>query len=244
MKKLFIVFTFSVYPFCMSMEKQKPRFDPQATNHFKNMLDNVHRTHNLCVDCQIEERIRIAIENGANPNIVSSKTGESAFNIAIKRKDTQFLIFLIAHGLNPNARDSNGSPLLFKTLSKIKFLKILIAAGADPNGIDVFGFTSLIKACSDHQSYQLNCVDLLMESRVNVFAQDAGGNTALHGAVSWGSLVLIRRFFQSRDNDIPCGHILKCIKNENGRTPLDMARDRGDAGVLALMQYPRKIKLV
>jgi len=75
-------------------------------------------------------------------------TGETALHIVVKRRDAQWLAFLLAKGANPNLRDGEGNtPML--TAAQLRFadgIQVLADRKADVNAANGRGETPLILA--------------------------------------------------------------------------------------------------
>ncbi|ARS28130.1 ankyrin [Sphingomonas sp. KC8] len=93
-------------------------------------------------------------------------TGESGLHIVIKRRDAQWLSFLLAKGANPNLRDSEGNtPML--TAAQLRFadgIQVLIDKKADVNGANSRGETPLILAV---QARDIPSVRILLAAGAN-----------------------------------------------------------------------------
>lgn len=221
------------------MQKKETKYDPQSSNHLKNILNEGWRGN---YSYEIIERIKKAIGSGANPNIVSAKTGRNALSFALEFRDSKFLDFLIKSGLNANVAGRDGNPILFSTLNNMRNMQLLLMVGADPNRVNNQGQTPLIAACIQPSNMKLDLADTLLRANANVFVQDNQGDTALHVAVRIDSAPLVKRFF-NHDNCPPCGQKLKHMKNQSEETPLTIARAKGNGQILALLQQcPQKLK--
>ncbi|WP_380873086.1 hypothetical protein ACFB49_39310 [Sphingomonas sp. DBB INV C78] len=87
-------------------------------------------------------------------NTKDYSTGETALHIVVKRRDAQWLSFLLAKGANPNMRDGEGNtPML--TAAQLRFadgIQVLADGKADVNGANGRGETPLIIAVQNRDS--------------------------------------------------------------------------------------------
>lgn len=74
--------------------------------------------------------------------------GEGALHIVVRRSDSAYLTYLLAHGADPNLRDDKGvAPLLLAVeLGQEGMIQPLLAAHANPNLGNSGGETPLIRA--------------------------------------------------------------------------------------------------
>lgn len=87
---------------------------------------------------------------------------------------------LIELGVDPNAVDSEGYPVLIHALDNADLVKALLAGGANPHVIDSQGMTPLMHACAaDVNDVAL----LLLETTTDVQLKSFTGETALHYAL-------------------------------------------------------------
>lgn len=93
-------------------------------------------------------------------------TGETGLHIVIKRRDAQWLSFLLAKGANPNLRDGEGNtPML--TAAQLRFadgIQVLVDNKADVNGANNRGETPLILAV---QTRDIASVRILLTAGAN-----------------------------------------------------------------------------
>lgn len=243
MKKNLILFVFLLcFGLCDCLQKEGTKYNSQASNHLKNILDSAYRDNQINYSNQIIMCIKQAILSGGNPNIVSAKTHRSALSFAIEFRDSKFLNFLIENGLTANVTDKDGNPILLSAIRNVRILQLLLRAGAAPNRTNSEKQTPLMAACMHPSTMTLDSVDTLLNANADVFVQDNNGDTVLHLAVRTDWCALVMRFFKPT-NAPPCGNQLKFITNKNGITPLDIARINGNHGLLSLMQMkPEKLK--
>ncbi|WP_243395611.1 ankyrin repeat domain-containing protein [Sphingomonas oleivorans] len=85
-------------------------------------------------------------------NTKDYSTGETALHIVVKRRDLQWLAFLIDRGARPDARDNEGTTPLAITaqIGWPEGMRVLLATRANPNLANNRGETPLILAVQQH----------------------------------------------------------------------------------------------
>lgn len=157
----------------------------------------------------------------------------SFLGIAIQQGNPKIVQALIAAGADVNAKDIYGlTPLSYAAMNcNLEKVQILIAAKADVNCHDSKGQTPLFLAATAPESKdQKAVIESLLEARANPNQQlnmehpiihindkQANGNTPLHSAASNGSLEITQSLIRAGANPN--------IKNKNGLTPLDVAKN-------------------
>jgi hypothetical protein len=110
-------------------------------------------------------KLEDALRKGG-PNMLDTRdttSGESAVQIVTRRRDTQWLQYLLAKGANPDTRDNSGNTALIYA-AQASFsdgVRLLIAARANVNLPNRSGETALIKAT---QAGDLQSVRLLLQA--------------------------------------------------------------------------------
>lgn len=123
---------------------------------------------------------------------------------------------LLAAGVNPNAIDSEGFPVLIHALDNVSLLKTLIEGGAAPDLADNNGMTPLMHACAADNN---EVVLALIESEADVQALSTNRESALHFALGChlqDNVEVIRALIEAG-----------CDVNQpdaDGLLPLDIAR--------------------
>eukprot|EP00977_Amphora_coffeiformis_P024485 scaffold16003_cov149-Amphora_coffeaeformis.AAC.1 len=133
---------------------------------------------------------------------------------------------------NPNWPDKNyGNTPLHEACwnDRTDVVQFLIKqASADVNVRDQFGRTPLHKACGDGN---LDVVQfLIQEAGADVNVRDKDGRTPLHGACRYGNTNVVRWWLTNVGSDA------LSVPNNDGKTPLQSAKDKGRLEVVYLLQ--------
>jgi ankyrin repeat protein len=179
------------------------------------------------------------LDKGADANAAGA--GYAALHIAVRRGDIALVKSLLAHGANPNAIVTQGSPgrrvssdviLAVNTIGatplwlaanqrRVDIIRLLVASGADP-AIDKDGTTPMMAAIGNDEPRSLEAIKALVELGADVNAADLPGNTALH-------LAALRGFSTIAQLLIEKGARLDA-KNRRGQTPLALAMSAPQEG--------------
>jgi FOG: Ankyrin repeat len=159
------------------------------------------------------KKIDSLLEKGEDPNLVVKYYNSTmpVLEIAYKTGDLTVIRKLLEAGANPNVIDENGNTLLLRgfeatdfknkdgeTVNYIAKLKLLIEYGADvtatmQSGISDKNSTALIILAKNStidemtESATIDIFNIILESEVNINAQNSSGETALIKACSAGS---------------------------------------------------------
>lgn len=136
---------------------------------------------------------------------------------------------MLENGFNPNFRNSAGeTPLIWWTRYSKRYnwkhLRKLLEAGADPNAVDAQGRTGL-HYCAENT--WPTCLETLAEFGVHIDTQDSAGDTALHIAVRAGNAEAVQILILHG--------ALNSIKNLEGTSPLDLARQQTSMELLGMV---------
>jgi ankyrin repeat protein len=184
------------------------------------------------------------LEKGADP-MKTDTIGTTPLHAAVQTGKLRLVTALLAHGANPNARLAKAPPPLrgdFVTYStyvgatpfwlaanarypNTDVMRALVSAGADPRSPVQDGTTPLMAAVGMAQNdarladeaRALDVVKLLVDLGADMNAVNSNGQTALHGAARAGRNSLVQ-FLAEHGAELN-------VKDRQGRTPLDIARD-------------------
>lgn len=106
-------------------------------------------------------------------NTTDKDNGDTALHIVTRRRDLQYLNFLLAKGADPNVRNRAGmSPLLMATQTRwTEGMSLLLDRRAQPDLASALGETPLTRAV---QNVDNNAVALLLRAGANPLKPEAG----------------------------------------------------------------------
>jgi ankyrin repeat protein len=137
---------------------------------------------------------------------------------AAKAGDLPAMKLLLTHGANPSLPTASGITCL------------MAAAGNGSTGLDTRGRYKT-------EAQAIAAVDLLLDAGVDVNQKDNSGQTALHGAASWGWNDLVKTLV-ARNADL-------LAKDARGRTAADIAKGApGSSGRATSEPHPETEKLL
>lgn len=148
---------------------------------------------------------------------------------AVKADNAAQVRQLIAAGVDVNAADASGDiPLIMAAyLGHTEITRLLLEAGADVTAVD-----SGMKATALHAAAYAGRTEparLLIQHGIDVDAQGPyNGYTALHDAI-WQNNVETARVIVDAGADLT-------LRNHEGQTPLEMARDRKRQQIVAMIE--------
>jgi ankyrin repeat protein len=156
------------------------------------------------------DKLRIVIKRGTPVDKKCSLVGSTALMYAIRNGKLECVDELIRLGADVNIINNNGATPLYIALinGNREIVKMLIARGADVNAVKD-GMPLLHRAIMNKQ---VECSYELLNSNVNINAQDMNGLTPLHHAVITNSLELVKALLQKGADSN--------IINKYGNTPL------------------------
>lgn len=155
----------------------------------------------------------------ADPSLVNSrdKVGMTPLELAAQGDHRDVVEFLLDHGADVNARDSNGGftaiDLALSSYHHQDVLQLLIAHGANVNTASKQGTTPLEEAA---MRGQMDALQLLLSKGAQVNTLDSGGDTALLWALLMGHTDAAKML-------IDAGADVN-VRDGKGMTPLFVAR--------------------
>ncbi len=145
--------------------------------------------------------------------------------LAVKMNQLSMVQLLLKYKADPNDAQTDGQPVIFRTLDKPELLAALLDSGANVDvrdmtersdgGTRVSEWTPLMKACQFIGG--TNVVELLLRHGANPKAVDTEGNTPLHLAAS--NLAFEETFAWLLEQKANPN-----VRNQSGQTPLDLVK--------------------
>ena len=201
---------------------------------------------------------KAALKAGGDPNWRSGpQSDQTLMNLPLiieanERQDAPMVKLLLAHGANPNVRNSAGYPLLAALGPKapLALVKALLDGKVDPNAAGNDQGSPLAHFCYYGRR---DAVELLLAHHANLESRGYNGITPLLTAVGEGNLPFVRlliahgaNLYQTTDDHATALHIAALrpgnvpllrfllkrgfevnLKDGEGKTPLHVAVDNG-----------------
>ena len=174
--------------------------------------------------------VQLMLEAGANPNLQLK-----LFPPYRSLRDDRGADSLLSVGTTPLLRASKAGD--------IPVMKLLIEHGANVNLPTATGITPLMAAAGNGsinldtrgryktEAQAVEAVDLLVKSGADINARDRNGQTALHGAASWGWNSMVKALVANK--------IELMAKDAQGRTAADIAKGAAfSSGRAATQPHP------
>jgi ankyrin repeat protein len=161
------------------------------------------------------------INAGAKIDVTNSSGQSALFGAA--RHNVEAIELLIKYGVDPNVRDEDGQTALMATASygEIEVFQKLLDKGAEINLADYEGRTTLMAAAANDDPA---IAELLIKLGANIDTQASdGARAALSGDEEIVQVLL------------DGGADVK-IRNNDGQSPLAIAREREDEGIVKLLK--------
>jgi ankyrin repeat protein len=198
------------------------------------------------------EIARVSVENGAKINKKISDLQLTPLHGAIMNGDPKLVAFLVEHGADIHAKDSEGATPLIAAcwVGAVKTVKYLLSKGASIDIKTKGGATPLHCAC---QSGNLELVQFLINNGSEINSQPMTGATPLHMAVALGSLKIVKQLlisgadpkYRLTQNAKPSFSLKTPILKDNdimwidfskGQSALDIAIERGYKEIITLLK--------
>lgn len=165
---------------------------------------------------------------GASLTKVNSVSQQPPFYYALLKSNVVIGEKMIRKGISPNAyivlKNGKFTPLylaVYQTQNK-EFVEFLIKSGADINLASEGGITPLMAAV---ENKNIDLAGFLLNNDANINLQNESRQTALHLAVEGENSEMIVYLIQRGGAD-------KKIKDSSNKTPLKIAKDKGDKEIV------------
>jgi ankyrin repeat protein len=159
--------------------------------------------------------------------------GNTILNIAIYRGHTLLAELLINEGANIHATDQNGmTPLHVSVFTGCTTVsELLVNLGADLNFQDTFGSTAL------HWATMSNRIDFFELLVIKTIDSRVSRLCALNNVESFNSFKSSSLFDRNLlQHILGYGDLEINIQNNQGKTPLDIAREKGDSQIVEILE--------
>jgi len=172
----------------------------------------------LAIDAQRADAMEMLLSRGAKP----TTTDESGRPALLRCAEIGFaagVAALLARDVDVNARDRQGMTALHLAVANnhAEVVDRLIAAGADINAADSTGLTPLHAGLAADTAV----LDKLSRKGAQIHTTNVYGSTPLHTAAASANVTAVKWLLDQGADPT--------IKNENGFTPLDLARKDSEA---------------
>jgi hypothetical protein len=128
-----------------------------------------------------EERVKRALENGANPNALHPQNDETPLTIACELRSSKIIKLLLNAGANPNPEEIHVQPLC-RAIYSITAVKLLLDKGAEVNRLNHFDENTKNGNTALHQAAIMGCqetVRMLLNNRASPYVRNGSGHTPL-----------------------------------------------------------------
>ena len=169
-------------------------------------------------------------EAGLDPNAAEPDGDTVLHNASADNEHIEVVRIFLRHGANPNvARSSGETPRTMAACWGAKLVtQELLAAGGDPNQREECGASALSVTTSVGYHDPTGIVAILLQSGADPDIPERGGYTPLHWSACHGHVRAAELLIPRVNNLSP--------KNDEGQTPLELARERGHPEIVALLQ--------
>lgn len=153
----------------------------------------------------------LILADGRNANVQDKTTGDTPIIAACRQGNLRIIKYLLDHNANVSIRNKKDRTCLhYATRRTFTFLDYLMIIILMP--ILLIGYLIMV----EKQSKNVNMVELLLLSKVDINAVDYKGNTGLHYACQRKSRRIVPLLL-SKNADVS-------IQNKNHEMPLDIAK--------------------
>jgi ankyrin repeat protein len=185
-------------------------------------LGPLHQTAlHIAVEEGDEDLVKFLLEEFGSDVMmdVEDFDGRTALHYAIEMQDSEMVSLLLGHSADADkgSRDF-ASPLhVASQQGDLESVRALLAHGATVNQTDEQGWTPLMLATRNGKT---PTVKALLQAGADVTAVNSAGNAALHLAAANGRVDVCKALL-----GVVNGDALKMMKNKEGATPVDLAKN-------------------
>ena len=211
---------------CMNSDRQQPA--PEAAQQLLKLRGYEFDEKSFFAAAQARDMMALNafFDAGINPNAQDSD-GRTVLIAAAARGDLQVVNALLSRGVDPNVKDKRGYTAMSHAIEAMYeevVDALLNRPELDPNSRGLNGRPALMAyVWRDNKDR----VEKLLAHGADVTAQDADGDTALHGAGQTGNVEIVRMLLDKGANPN--------AKNKVGGTPLMWAAVYGNAEAARLL---------
>eukprot|EP00736_Rhodelphis_marinus_P006282 Rmarinus@m.16242 len=211
---------------------------------------NVNQTHDntlLCIAANKADMALLELLLGAGAQVdLPGHDGKTPLAIAVlSQKDMSFVECLLKHKASPNAIDEDGmTPFLYAVMQGSRARSVVehLLPTADVNLASKEGITPLMYCAKDEDDDLIDIMETLVSRKALLDTQSKDGNTALHFACMVGGFECVKFLVEKQAKTD--------IKNEEGKTPKDIARENDHMRILAVLngedpnKYPQERRML
>ncbi len=182
--------------------------------------------------------VKIYVENGSNINNIDEFGWPLLFH-ALMDDNIEIVKYLIEKGINVKVKDKQGmNALIFHSFNgyNTRIVDVLLENGIDINAESDSGVNALIESVLPPLKFKKNkfkkkyaYITHLIQKGIDVNHQDKLGNTALHYAVLREKPVELIALLLKHGSQ-------KDIRNNEGKTPLDIAIEKGNSRIIMMLK--------
>ncbi|KAL7794329.1 ankyrin repeat-containing domain protein [Trichoderma ceciliae] len=182
----------------------------------------------LAIQSGHEESVRALLDKGANVHNRDHSDHTPLFTTTWQGSKAMMQL-LLDEGVDVNARDEDGRTPIFNTsaFGSADMVQLLLDSGADIAAIDAEGQTPLFFAAALGQR---DVVSLLLKRGIDINSRSKDGRTALFAAIGSGDKDVVNLLLDTGNIDLHNG-------DDEGTTPIDWAKERGQRDIIQLLHH-------